>query len=479
MTTPHKKSPDWLTKDHKLLKPNYKTLALALLFLIIPNLFFLMGSYFVGLSRPLINIDYFLACILFAMPNRFLKWLGVFAFVIAVFIDVTMLSMQLFPFLDISAMLSLAPFLINAPLRYMVLVGLVVLYLAFMPPLMTKASKRLFTQKHDWYSVLIMALFGFVMYYNFNDIRYVDVEGDRFAQSDFFVIHSQYKRYRWVADSEFVEHFSKIPTISPLGDEITNATHRLKNADKILLIVAESWGVARKESVADDMLANIYVQKNNLDFIERGYIDASGATVEGELRELCQLGVHGGYAFSKVDDEAFKDCLPHQFNQQTYHTIGMHAGFSQIYERDFLYPKIGFKETIFAEQHSDKKRCSAFNGICDNEMFDTVAQKFGSHDKLFFYWLTLTSHASYPKKDIFNHRLDCQKHELPAGDICNNYMLHTQFFDGLGELIKKPEMAGVEVIVVGDHMPPVMMRDPIHPYIQWQRVSWLHFKVKN
>lgn len=140
---------------------------------------------------------------------------------------------------------------------------------------------------------------------------------------------------------------------------------------------------------------------------------------------------------------------------------------------------MGFKETIFAEHHSDKKRCSAFNGICDGEMFDTVAQKFANHDKLFFYWLTLTSHASYPKKDIHNHRLDCNKHGLPKGDICNNFMLHTQFFDGLGELIKRPEMAGVEVIVVGDHMPPLMMREPIHPHIHWQRVSWLHFKVKN
>ncbi|WP_218016071.1 LTA synthase family protein [Moraxella oblonga] len=442
-------------------------------------MFFLVGAYFVGLARPLINIDYFVACILFVMPNRFLKWLGILAFIIAIFIDVMMLSMQLFPFLDISAMLSLAPFLVNAPLRYMVLVGLVALYLALMPILMTKISKRLFTQKRDWFYVLTIALFGFLMYQKFNDIRYVDVEGDRFAQSDFFVIHSQYKRYRWMADSEFVKHFSNIPTIKPLSADIENASHHLTNANRVLFIVAESWGVARKESVTDDMLANIYAQKDNFEFIERGYFDASGATVEGELRELCRLSLHGGYAFSKVDDTVFKDCLPHHLTKLGYHAIGMHSGFSQIYERNFLYPKLGFKETIFAEQHNDKKRCSAFNGICDSEMFDVVAQKFASHDKLFFYWLTLTSHASYPKKDIRNHRLDCDKHGLPKGDICNNFMLHTQFFDDLGELIKRPEMAGVEVIVVGDHMPPVMMRNPIHPYIHWQQVSWLHFKVKS
>lgn len=478
MTTSNKKSPNWLTKDYKLPKLNVKKLLWAVAFLLIPNLFFLVGAYFIGLSRPLINVDYVMACVLFAMPHRFFKMLGTLAFVMAVFIDVAMLAMQLFPFLNINTALSLAPFLINAPLRYIILSALVLLYMGVMPLVMIKISNKIFISKKDWVYALLVAIIGFWTYDNFNHMRYVDRGGERFAQSDHFVIHSQYKRYRWVADSEFVSHFNKTPILAPLKSDIQNASHYLNNSsNKTLLIVAESWGVARKESVTDDMLANIYAQQGNFDFIERGYFDFSGATVEGELRELCQLGVHGGYAFSKVGDE-FKGCLPHRFANLGHHTIGMHAGFSQIYERDFLYPKMGFKETIFAEQHSDKKRCSAFNGICDGEMFGVVAEQFAKHDKLFFYWLTLTSHSSYPKKDIHNHRLDCRKYELPDGDICNNFMLHTQFFDDLSELIKRPEMAGVEVVVVGDHMPPLMMREPIHPHIHWQRVSWLHFKIK-
>lgn len=449
-----------------------------MIFLLIPNLFFLVGAYFVGLSRPLINVDYVLACVLFAMPHRLFKILGTLVFVMAVFIDVAMLTMQLFPFLNINTALSLAPFLINAPLRYIILSTMVLMYVGVMPIVMTKVGNAWFARKYDWAYTLIMSLFIILTYSQFYQLRYVDVDEARFAQADYFVIHSQHSRYREATDNDFAKSFDTTPILQPREEGVEDTSHLLKNSDKILFIIAESWGVARKDSVTADMLANIYKDKDNFEFIEHGLLNASGSTVQGELRELCQRGAYGGYAFSKVDNEAFKDCLPHRFANLGHHTIGMHAGFSQIYERHVLYPKMGFKETIFAEQHSDKKRCSAFNGICDGEMFGVVAEQFAKHDKLFFYWLTLTSHSSYPKKDIHNHRLDCRKYELPDGDICNNFMLHTQFFDGLSELIKRPEMAGVEVIVVGDHMPPLMMREPIHPHIHWQRVGWLHFKIK-
>ncbi|WP_143821770.1 sulfatase-like hydrolase/transferase [Moraxella bovis] len=470
-----KKYPDWLVHDYKLPKLDWLLLAQALIFLLIPNVFLLIGAYFVGVSRPLINIDYFVACVLFALPYQFFRVLAMLVLLCTISLDVMMMTMQLFPFLDIFAAISLAPFLVNAPLRYIVLVGIVATYLTVMPFIMRRLAKP-FMIKTGWLYVLFVSLVGFFAYSHFNEIKYVDRHGERFAQSDYFVIHSQYKRYRWVVDSEFIKHFGKVPTMIPI--DIDNASGYFGNSDKKLLIVAESWGVARHDSTQKDILAGIYNQTDRLKFIKDGYFDFAGATVEGELRELCLLDVEGGYAFNKVANKEFDNCLPNQLKRMGYHTIGMHGGFSQIYERDFLYPKMGFAETVFAEHHGDKKRCEAFNGICDNELFDIVAESFATHDKNFFYWLTLTSHSHYPRGDIINHRLDCNKHNLPKGDICNNFMLHAQFFDGLGELIKRPEMAGVEVIVVGDHMPPLMMREPIHPHIHWQRVSWLHFKVK-
>ena len=52
-----------------------------------------------------------------------------------------------------------------------------------------------------------------------------------------------------------------------------------------------------------------------------------------------------------------------------------------------------------------------------------------------------------------------------------------QFVDSeLAKLIQKPEMQGVEVMVVGDHQPPMWGNEIEH--IRPLTVAYLHFKVK-
>ena len=127
-----------------------------------------------------------------------------------------------------------------------------------------------------------------------------------------------------------------------------------------------------------------------------------------------------------------------------------------------------------------KPTCQAFNGVCDSALFSVVKEAFAEHPKLFFYWMTLTSHTDYPVEDLFNHRLDCSAYGLPTDTmLCRNFRLQTQFFDQLAELVRQPEMRGVEVIVVGDHPPPVIDLDEAFKYMEGKgEVAWVHFKVK-
>lgn len=514
MTYPNETLP-WWKKDHKInWRP--KQWLLALVFLVLPNVFFLMAAYFMGLARPLVNVDYFLACLLLVLPFRVTKWVGVLVFVLMACLDAAMLAMQLFPFLDLAAVWSLAPFLVNAPVRYQVLLLIFVLYVPLFIWCMRRYVRWFLGAKADFWYVLMVTFLGCVIYYNFQDLRYVKgADTERFAQSDYFYIHSQYQRYRWVAGSEFALHFNNVPTVARtdaayishhfdvkkagiapvatrplvtdtktaqlgdfgvvLSDEVVR-----KPSNKKLLIMAESWGVARNPAVQREILAGIYENAGHLAFLDTGYFGFSGATVEGELRELCQLGVEGGYAFSRLDGGALQSCLPNRLKKEGYHTVGMHAGYSTLYERHHLYPMMGFAEVVFAETMEDKKRCSPFNGVCDGEMFSELLRVFGEREKVFFYWLTLTSHSPFSDKDLTNPRLDCQKYDIPVGDICNSFRLQAQFFDELGQILTRPEMRGVEVIVVGDHMPPILTKGRVlHPYIQWQDVSWVHFKVKD
>ena len=64
-----------------------------------------------------------------------------------------------------------------------------------------------------------------------------------------------------------------------------------------------------------------------------------------------------------------------------------------------------------------------------------------------------------------------------TGDACHNAQLQTQFFDDLAQLVEQPEMQGVEVMVVGDHQPPVWGEEINH--IKPLTVAYLHFKVKS
>ncbi|MGN6983273.1 LTA synthase family protein, partial [Neisseria sp. P0009.S007] len=81
----------------------------------------------------------------------------------------------------------------------------------------------------------------------------------------------------------------------PLKNQQRAASHLLKpQSDKILMIVAESWGQPDKQALQDAVLAKLSEQKDRFSVWEGGSFNFIGATVEGEMRELCSYSrVHG------------------------------------------------------------------------------------------------------------------------------------------------------------------------------------------
>ena len=473
-----------MQKDFQLPSlPPFRTyrasLGRALLFLLLPNVVFWLFSWHLHLARPLINLDYFIACALILLPlpfylNHILA--GIAFFGVAIF-DILMLTMQLFPFMDIGAMMYLAPFILEGPKQYLILTILAVIALGLTFYLLYR-----FAKKQAPKIVLGLAAFVGLIGYQLRWITYHQVEAEYFAVDSYYVFNSQYSLYNEHYENPFVSAARNQPELGAGQEEYASKRFKQPYSDKVMLVVVESWGVAREESVQRDILKAIYDQADNLEFIEEGFFDFSGATLNGELRELCQMRVlKGGYALGKIDDAVYQNCLPNKLKALGYKTMGMHGASSLLYDRLYWYKKAGMDTQVFVEHVPEVPKCHAFNGACDTGLMDIIAKEFekNQNNKFFFYWLTLTNHYPYSQTDLKNSRLDCEKHNLFAGDICHNFRLHTQFFDNLGELIKRPEMAGVEVILVGDHMPPIDTRDvPIHKNVRWNDVSWLHFKVK-
>lgn len=454
-----------------------RPLLLAFIYVIVPNVFFWAIAWFTGLARPLVNLDYLLPLLIFALPLpwRLGKIFGCITLTLAVLVDLVMFAIQVFPFLDVAAIRYLLPFINTAPARLLWLMSLFALYLVFLPWAINKIQRHT-----SFIPILIATVVIGSLGWLARDVTYHQSHAMRFGQANYFVAASQTELYWVEMGDSFAQLIKTQPTITPYQKE--NATHRFRQpyANKILLIVAESWGVAREDTVKQALLANIYQQQDKLAFIETGYFDFFGATVQGEMRELCNVSTENGYAFGQLPASTFENCLPNVLKKQGYQTVGLHGASSQLYDRHIWYPMVGFNKVQFGEHLPDLARCYAFNGVCDEHMLNLVANEFqqAGQNKVFVYWLSLTAHLPYDVSAMRSERFDCAKLNVTTGDICNNMRLQSQLFDDLGEIIKRPEMKGVEVIVVGDHMPPIMGDVPLYKNLHWNDVPWLHFKVK-
>lgn len=451
-------------------------LLFALLLILLPNAAFLLLAWATQTARPLVNLDYFIAVLLLTIPSRLIKWVGVLLFWITLIMDSLMFVMQLFPFMELKEALHLLPFIFKAPLLYKILSLALVLYMVCMPFCLKYISK-----KTNLVHVLLLCVPMAVIGYFTGHLQYYErgLQANLFARNNFYFVKSQFNLYQASQDFGFILERNVDPVFSPLKFDQASRHLSQPASQKILFIVNESWGQPKNPALQAAVLEKLSAQKDQFEFWQSGHFPFVGATVQGEIRELCTLSV-SGFALKRTPAGQFAGCLPNKLKQQGYATIALHGASSALYDRSSWWPKAGFSQITTAEHLIGKPTCMAFNGVCDSALFENVQQAFAKHDKVFFYWMTLTSHADYPEQDLFDHRLQCEQYGLPKETmLCRNFSLQTQFFDGLAELVQRPEMRGVEVIVVGDHSPPVMNLGESFKYLtDGGEVAWIHFKVK-
>ena len=462
---------------HMTLPPfSFRALSYALALIVAPNVIFLLLAWLTHTARPLLNLDYFAAVLLLALPKRWMRLLGIVMFWLAVLFDVLMFVMQLFPFMDLQGALYLLPFVLKAPWSYRLLCALALAYIIVMPFCLWRLGKK----TNPSYALGLCLLLGAASYFT-GHLQYYQrgPQSDLFGRNNFFYGKSQLNLYGNNKDFFWMLAHDVNPVFSPL--QFDHASRHLvqPQSAKILFIVNESWGQPKNPALQDAVLAKLAAERDRFDIWQVGHFPFVGATVQGEIRELCVLQVQG-LALRRTPAGRFADCLPNRLRQQGYMTIAQHGASSLLYDRSSWYPKAGFAQVVAAEQLMGKPTCQAFNGVCDSALFAVVKEAFAHHPKLFFYWMTLTSHTDYPAEDLFNHRLDCAAYGLPTDTmLCRNFGLQTQFFDELAELVRQPEMRGVEVIVVGDHPPPVINLGEMFKYLtEPGEVAWVHFKVK-
>lgn len=467
----------WLQKEIRVPPFSWRKFGFAVLISLLPNLIFLAVAVFTDTARPLVNWDYLLPALLFTLPWRGMKMVGCLVFWLALLFDVLMLVMQMFPFLDLNGAWYLMPFIFNAPAVYQALAVGLALYLLAMPFVLQKTGRQT-----DGFHLLLWGVPLVVAGYFTGHLQYHDrsVQANMFGANNFYYAKSQFQLYQASQDTVFLEAARTEPVFMKLLDQ-KQAVSALAQprSERVLLIVNESWGQPKNPALQEAVLARLLAESNRVEGIKRGSFQFDRATVEAELRELCGYRGALGYSFRRAPDEKFDQCLPNVLKKQGYQTFALHGASGQLYDRFSWYPRAGFSHVQTGEHLIGKKTCHSFNGVCDSELFDEVASAFRQEGKVFYYWLTLTTHSDYPEADLFNPRLQCEVYGLDKETmLCRNFRLQSQFFDGLAELVQRPEMKGVEVLVVGDHAPPTVQLGETMKYMQQGEVAWIRFKVK-
>lgn len=445
---------------------NHVFLLKIVVFVIVTNIFLYIISRYLGLARPIVNTDYLLIYLLFLIfpYKQYLRLLFLLLIAALSIIDITLFAMQVFPFIQLNDFLYLSAFIFTGPDTYQKILLALVVYITLLHLLLsTYFFKEVLSNK----KIVLLILIATIVTSSFNvtDIR---------SQLWFF-IKNYHHDYNLISDNKNLLVSNKYDSISEeLFDKSAESHHR----KKILFIVNESWGVTNNPIIQQKMLSPIYKYKNNYDTVESGSFIFNGATVSGELRELCQKNATV-MDIEKVGDEEFNNCLPDKLNQQGYDTYSMHGASGSLYNRMHWYPLAGFKHTLFKEDLKDARDCVSFSGKCDYDLFEPIATIMSENDKVMLYWLTLNTHAPYTDR-LFIDDFDCKQYSIkPNSESCFNLKQQYQFFNRLSEYVQDTRMKGVKIYIVGDHAPPIMSLKDNFGVFKDMEVAWLAFKIKD
>ncbi len=184
------------------------------------------------------------------------------------------------------------------------------------------------------------------------------------------------------------------------------------------------------------------------------------------------IGV-GKYPYS-VYDLSHVDALAGQFKQMGYATCAIHPNYATNWNRDKIYPHMGFDQYLSIESFGgtpncavdkvtpEEPHCEVFHsGVSDIETYDCMLRMIEESDEpQFFFDVTMANHGSYNQNNI---PVEYQTNYIPADYVgeetperLNEYLACIQKSDDdLREFVGKLRELDRPVVLVffGDHQP--------------------------
>lgn len=271
---------------------------------------------------------------------------------------------------------------------------------------------------------------------------------------------------------------SETPVDSAVGQ--VGLTPEASEGRHVLLILVEALGVPAGE----EEKAIFEADWNRPEW--RGRYDVStgtskyfGSTTNGELRELCDR-----WAYYTQFDFANADCLPEHFRKAGFHTTAMHSFTGELFERSDWYPQIGFEDMVFAKDlyRVGIPECpGVFPGACDADVPAVILKRLEkAKQPQFLYWLTLNTHLPVVADEAMGTR-PCTTGPVQWRKdffaLCRLFQLHHHLADKISEMALSPELPPTDILIVGDHKPPILDRATSERF-EDGKVPWIYLRAK-
>lgn len=450
---------------------------------IIPGAFFIFGlffeylSYFFGYKRYIFSIEMY-ASFFFAVVGK--KWIALPLFIFSIALELVLGMSSILYLFDISQVETILSFFSEAKKSY---IFLFVLYFFLLIAFFVAVGK--FSKSVGWERfaavgiLLLMTQFTFSLKEGNFTRPTLTSRGNLIFGSSLYINSEVMDLNREVYALTSDEKGEFLPIKKPSAVHLTLGDST-GLPDKVMLVVAESWGKSKDEKIVSHEISSL-VQSKNISNLKIGNVSSGGATIYGEFRELCGI-VPTKLKFRKVNKEDLIGCLPNEFLANGYKTVSLHGAHGTMYDRMTWYPLVGIQKMLFKETlpFDKTKECYSFPGYCDRYLFEHALYELNSAPKVFLYWMSLNSHTPYDKRDIsFYDESLCKKGlgENYSEQLCLYHQLHYQFFKELENMIHDPALKGMEVIVVGDHA-PIFNDEESREKFEKNQVSSISFSVK-
>lgn len=429
-------------------------LLFALIFVVVPNLPFLLASYYYVPERLLMMPFYFAA----GMVALFIpRPLGPFLFLGVAALDLLVLVCRAFFLGPMLALQALAYLKNINPQQSVLYVGVTLLMLAIGLLMSFLTWRHRASLKRASPSLAFALLLGFMA-----------VDG---KLNNTWSMFGQFNTPPTEFDSARMQN----------GVSAESVAARKTN---LFLVLVEGLG-AQANPVSKALLSKHFesaalASRFDITFGTSHYF---GSTTGAESRELC--GRWGDYR-DYLTAPAFPNCLPSQMAAAGYETLAFHGFTQDMFSRGDWHPHIGFQKLKFENEllaeypNSFPERCgSLFKGLCDTDIAAAVKAELTRQDgkKKFVYWLTLNTHVPFVAKTKSSLNCGMPESEISNKTTCQLTELWSDLFAELAKIAADPELPPTDILVVGDHNTPLFARAARNNFTQG-KVAWYYLKDK-